>query len=137
MAFLNSLLPAAVVLGLLIIIHEFGHFLACRLTGVKVEKFSIGFGPEILHWQGRETRFSLSLLPLGGYVKPAGETVGELVDQEPKKGDYLAAPLLSRMVIVVAGVVMNYFLAFVLFSAIFFIGRPVPGTVVGCFIEGY
>ncbi|OGW80658.1 MAG: RIP metalloprotease RseP [Omnitrophica bacterium GWA2_52_8] len=137
MAFLNSLLPAAVVLGLLIIIHEFGHFLACRLTGVKVEKFSIGFGPEILHWQGRETRFSLSLLPLGGYVKPAGETVGELADQEPKKGDYLAAPLLSRMVIVVAGVVMNYFLAFVLFSAIFLIGRPVPGTVVGGFIEGY
>src|SRR5687768_17402687 len=115
MHFLMSIIPAALVLGVLIIIHEFGHFIACRLTGVKVEKFSIGFGPEVLHWQGKETRYSISLLPLGGFVKPAGESISEVENAEPKPGDYLAAPLLSRIFIVVAGVIMNYLLAFVIF----------------------
>lgn len=138
MSFLMSIFPAAVVLGILIIIHEFGHFIACRLTGVKVEKFSIGFGPEILHWQGKETRFAISLFPLGGFVKPFGESVSE-VEQTggPKPGDYLAAPLLSRIIIVVAGVFMNYVLAFVLFTVIFMMGRPIPGTTVGQFVDGY
>lgn len=138
MSFLMSILPALCVLGVLIIIHELGHFLACRMTGVKVEKFSIGFGPEILHWQGKETRYAVSLFPLGGFVKPFGETTAE-VDEEggPKPGDYLAAPLLSRIFIVVAGVLMNYLLAFVLFAAIFMAGRPVPGTTIGSFVDGY
>ena len=137
MTFLASLFPALIVLGLLIIIHEFGHFLACRLTGVKVEKFSIGFGPEIFNWQGGGTRYVISLLPLGGFVKPAGETVSETDASGPKPGDYLAAPLLSRIFIVCAGVAMNYILAFVLFTAIFLMGRPVPGTTVGGFMKGY
>ena len=137
MHFLSSLLPALIVLGLLIIIHEFGHFLACRLTGVRVEKFSIGFGPEILNWQGPQTRYVVSLLPLGGFVKPAGETVSETDASGPKPGDYLAAPILARIFIVCAGVAMNYLLAFVLFTAIFLMGRPVPGTTVGGFMKGY
>ena len=137
MGFLSSLLPALIILGLLIIIHEFGHFLACRLSGVKVEKFSIGFGPEILNWQSKNTRYVISLLPLGGFVKPAGETVSETDPSGPKPGDYLAAPLLSRIFIVAAGVFMNYILAFVLFAAIFLMGRPVPGTVIGGFVKGY
>jgi regulator of sigma E protease len=138
MSFLLSIIPAAIVLGILIIIHEFGHFIACRLTGVKVEKFSIGFGPEILHWQGKETRFAISLFPLGGFVKPFGESVSE-VDEAggPKPGDYLAAPLWARMAIVVAGVFMNYVLALVLFAIIFMTGRPIPGTTIGQFVDGY
>lgn len=138
MNFLASILPAGVVLGILIIIHEFGHFIACRLTGVKVEKFSIGFGPEILHWQGKETRYAVSLFPLGGFVKPFGESVSE-VDEAggPKPGDYLAAPLWARMTIVVAGVFMNYLLAFLLFAVIFMMGRPIPGTTIGGFVDGY
>lgn len=137
MSFLASLLPAIVVLGVLIVIHEFGHFIACRLTGVKVEKFSIGFGPEIFSWKGRETTYVLSLLPLGGFVKPAGESFSETGPEGPKKGDYLAAPLLSRIAIVVAGVFMNYVLAYVLFIAIFMMGRPVPGTTIATFVDGY
>lgn len=138
MSFLASIIPAAIVLGILIIIHEFGHFIACRLTRVKVEKFSIGFGPEILHWQGKETRFAISLFPLGGFVKPFGESVSE-VDEAggPKPGDYLAAPLWARIGIVVAGVFMNYVLALLLFTAIFMMGRPIPGTTVGQFVDGY
>ncbi len=138
MNFLMSVGPTLIVLGVLITIHEFGHFLACRLTRVKVEKFSIGFGPEILHWQGNETRYAISLFPLGGFVKPAGESYSELPNgEEPKPGEYLAAPLLSRIFIVCAGVLMNYFLAFVLFAGIYMMGRPVPGTTIGTFVSGY
>lgn len=137
MSFLLALLPALLVLGLLIVIHEWGHFIACRLTGVKVEKFSIGFGPEILHWQGKETRFTLSLFPIGGFVKPAGESVSEIEGAQPKPGDYLAAPLLSRIFIVVSGVLMNYVLAFVLFFLVLIMGKPMPGTTVGTFVDGF
>lgn len=137
MSFLTSVLPAAVVLGVLIVIHEFGHFMACRLTGVKVEKFSIGFGPVIFSWKSKETEYVLSLLPLGGFVKPAGESFSETGPEGPKKGDYLAAPLFSRIIIVTAGVFMNYVLAYVLFTAIFTMGRPVPGTTIATFVDGY
>lgn len=137
MNFLFSILPTVVVLGILITIHELGHFIACRLSKVRVEKFSIGFGPEIFHWQGRETRYVVSIFPLGGYVKPAGESLSEVGEEGLKPDDFLGAPLVSRIFIVVAGVVMNYVLAFVLFTAIFMMGRPVPGTVIGGFVDGY
>lgn len=134
---LVSLLPALIVFGILIIVHEFGHFIACRLSKVRVEKFSIGFGPELLHWQSGETRFSISLFPLGGFVSPAGEEASKVGPEGPKPGDFLAASVLSRIFIVVSGVVMNYVLAFLVFWAVFMIGRPMPGTVVGGFVKGY
>ncbi len=137
MNFLFSIVPTLIVLGLLILIHELGHFIACRLTKVRVEKFSIGFGPEILHWQGPETRYAISLFPLGGFVKPAGESVSEVDEAGLKPGDYLAASIPARILIVVAGVAMNYFLAYWLFVSVFMMGRPVPGTVIGGFVEGY
>ena len=133
----TSLLPALIVFGVLIIVHEFGHFIACRLSKVRVEKFSIGFGPELLHWQSGETRFSISFFPLGGFVSPAGEEASKVGPEGPKPGDFLAAPVLSRIFIVVSGVAMNYVLAFVIFWAVFMIGRPMPGTVVGGFVKGY
>ncbi len=137
MSFLISLIPTLIVLGILILIHELGHFIACRLTGVRVEKFSIGFGPEILKFQGPETAYVISLFPLGGFVKPAGEMASEVEGGVPKPGDYLAAPLPAKIFIVTAGVIMNYLLAFMLFAWVFMIGRPIPGTVIGGFIEGY
>ena len=134
---LASLLPALVVFGILIIVHEFGHFIACRLSKVRVEKFSIGFGPELFHWQSEETRFSISLFPLGGFVSPAGEEASKVGPEGPKPGDFLAASVLSRIFIVVSGVAMNYILAFLVFWAVFMIGRPIPGAVVGGFVKGY
>ena len=131
------MIPAAIILGLLILIHELGHFIACRLSRVKVEKFSIGFGPELAHWQGKETRYAISLFPLGGFVKPSGESLSELHERPPQAGDYLAASLPRRMLIVVAGVIMNYLLAYVLFVGLFTMGFPVPGTKIGGFVEGY
>ncbi len=137
MNFLSALIPTVIVFGALILFHEWGHFIACRLTGVRVEKFSIGFGPEIFTFERGGTRFVISLLPLGGFVKPAGESASELNDGRPAQGDYLAAPVVSRIFIVCAGVLMNYVLAFVLFSTVFMTGRPVPGTVIGGFVQGY
>ena len=88
MAILN-LLPALIVLGILIFIHELGHFLACKFYGVKVDKFSIGFGPEIFHFQGKETRYAISVIPLGGFVKPSGESHEELGAEGLKPHDFL------------------------------------------------
>ncbi|MBI3306433.1 MAG: RIP metalloprotease RseP [Candidatus Omnitrophica bacterium] len=137
MNFLFSIIPTLFVLGILIVIHEYGHFLACRMCKVKVEKFSIGFGPEMLRWVKNGTTYVISLFPLGGFVKPAGESVSEVGSTGPKPGDYLAAPLFSRIFIVIAGVLMNYMLAFVLFAAVFMIGKPVPGTTIGDFMQDF
>lgn len=137
MSFLAGLIPTLIVLGILILIHEWGHFIACRLSGVRVEKFSIGFGPELFHIQGKETRYVVSVLPVGGYVKPAGESLSELGAEGPRPTDYLGASVAKRIFIVVSGVLMNYLLAFVLFTAIYRMGRPVPLAQIGGFVAGY
>lgn len=137
MSFLIDLIPTLVVLGVLILVHEWGHFIACRLAKVRVEKFSIGFGPEILHFQGKETRYVISLFPFGGYVKPSGETISEIEGDTPRPYDYLAAPVFKRILIVTAGVGMNYLLSFILFVVIFVAGRPVPLPQIGGFVKGY
>src|ERR1700722_2395829 len=70
--FLRDILAGAVVLGILVLLHEWGHFVAARLCGVRVEVFSIGFGPRLIGWKRRSTEYRLSALPFGGYVKMAG-----------------------------------------------------------------
>ena len=100
--------------GLLIIVHEFGHFIAAKLNGVKVGEFSIGMGPKILSHQGKETRYSLSLLPIGGYVQMLGEE--EAVDDERS---FSAKSPLRRISIILAGAFMNFVLAIVILSTIF------------------
>lgn len=137
MNLLFSLIPTAIVLGILILVHEFGHFLACRISGVRVEKFSIGFGPKLVSFKGKETEYVISLFPFGGYVKPSGESVSEVEAGQLRPYDYLAAPVWKRIFIVVAGVLMNYLLSFVLFVAIYMIGRPVPLAQIGDFVKDY
>ena len=136
--FLIQLLATAVTLGVLIFIHELGHFLACRFANVGVEKFSIGFGPELLSWQGKETRYSISLIPFGGFVKPSGETQEEIKKRgKPDPRDFLAASVQNRFLILVAGVVMNFAFAYFLFVSVMLIGRPVLSPVIGGFVKGY
>lgn len=137
MNFLTGLIPTLIVLGILILVHEWGHFIACRLTGVRVEKFSIGFGPEVIHFQRNQTRYAISLFPLGGFVKPSGESISEIEGGSPRPYDFLAASVKKRIFIVTAGVAMNYLLSFVLFFTIFLLGRPVPLAQIGGFVEGY
>src|SRR5678815_965045 len=128
------------VLGILILVHEFGHFIVARMSGVGVERFSIGFGPVLLRYRGKETEYCLSLVPLGGYVKMMGDDENPLEGGKtgtlaPKRAFNLK-PLAVRFLIVFAGPAMNCVLAVVIFSLVFMIlGRPVAPTVIGRVVE--
>ncbi len=112
-----------VALGVLIFVHELGHFLAARFFGVRVETFSIGFGPKLFKFKCCETEFAVSLIPLGGYVKMAGEDP----DKPPKSPDeFYAKPPWQRIVIALAGPLMNLLLAVFFFATSYTIGRYVP-----------
>lgn len=98
----------------LVLVHEFGHFIVAKLSGVKVEEFGFGLPPKVISKKIGETRYSLNLLPIGGFVRLLGEdeTDKEILENERS---FAAKPVLSRMAIVVAGVTMNFLLAVVLF----------------------
>jgi len=94
---------ALILLGVLVFVHEFGHFLVAKALNVKVLKFSIGFGPRIFGFQKGETEYRVAWLPLGGYVKMAGELPGEELPPEESKRGFLAQAPWKRMLIVAAG----------------------------------
>jgi regulator of sigma E protease len=118
---------------LLVGIHEFGHFLAAKLLGVGVMEFAIGFGPAVWTWRRGKTRYSLRLLPLGGYVRLAGE--GPETGDFPPQETYYGRPAWARFLLALAGPVFNVLLAFFLaFAGFLFIGLPrlrVAGLVPG------
>jgi regulator of sigma E protease len=124
-----------VVIGILILIHELGHFFVARWCGVGVERFSIGFGPVLLRWRGKETEYVLSAIPMGGYVKMMGEESplegAPVTAFDPKKA-FALKPLWARFLIVFAGPGMNFVLAAVIFAAVLAtVGRPVWPAAVG------
>ncbi len=124
---ITAIIAAIIGFGILIIVHEFGHFALAKLNGVKVEEFSIGMGPKIYSKKGKETVYSLSLLPIGGYVKMMGEE--ENIDDERS---FSAKSPLRRISIIIAGVTMNYILAIIIFTTISFnfgFAKPVVGVV--------
>ncbi len=110
--------------GTVVFFHEFGHFIAAKKSGVKVNKFSLGFGPEIVGFSKGGTRYLLSLIPLGGYLKMEGEN-----PEEERKGnpdEFLSQKWYKKIFIVSAGPSMNFVLAILLFSFVVFIwGLPV------------
>ena len=130
-----SLISFIIVLSILVIVHEFGHFIVAKKMGVAVEKFSIGFGPEIVGVTKRETRYSISLIPLGGYVKLAGETGVEGVEGD--KREYMSRTVGERVRIIFAGPLLNYILAFFIFSFVFMVGNPTLTAKVGKVMPGY
>ncbi len=115
-----------IVLGVLIFIHELGHFTVAKLSNIKVEKFSLGFGPKLIGFTKGETEYMLSLLPLGGYVKMIGEAPGEEVLPENKGRSFADKSPLNRAILIAAGPVMNLVLALVLFPLIYIVGIEVP-----------
>lgn len=122
------------ILSLLIIVHEFGHFIAARSNGVRVEHFSLGFGPQVFKKKKNDTEYSVSLIPLGGYVKMAGDSQSEY---KGKPDEYLSKPIGSRFQIIFLGPFLNYLLGFLFFWCIFFVGYPSLTTKVGGLIDGY
>ena len=119
-----SLIALLIVLGVLVFVHELGHFLAAKAVGIQVVRFSIGFGAPILSWRWGETEYRLAWVPLGGYVKMAGledeGMAGELegkvdVPVDPARA-FDRKPVWARIFVLSAGVIMNVILAFVLFA---------------------
>ena len=123
-----SILEAAVGFGFLIFVHELGHFLACKWTGVRVEIFSLGFGPALKRKWG-DTEYRLSIVPLGGYIKMAGEEPKG--DKPPEPYEFYSKTVGQRTIILAAGVVMNLVCGFVAFMLAYQVGKPVVPAVIG------
>lgn len=109
-----TLISSLVVFLLVVMLHEFGHFTVAKLSGIKVNEFSIGMGPKLFQKQKGETAYSLRALPIGGYVAMEGE---EESSHDPRS--FNNAPILKRMAVVLAGAFMNFILAFLAFTIIF------------------
>ena len=143
---LGYLVPFLVVLGVLVFFHELGHYWAARSQGVRVEVFSIGFGPEIFGWTNKAgTRWKVSWIPLGGYVKmwgdedaassPDQEALGRMSPDEKSQSLHAKSPL-QRIFVSAAGPLANYVLAIGLFAALFtFQGRPYVAPIVGIVMD--
>jgi len=113
-----------VVLGVLVAFHELGHFLAARWVGVKVLKFSLGFGPKLFGRQMGETEYLLSAIPLGGYVKLYGEDETEATTQEDRARSFAHKGLWGKVLIVAAGPGFNFILAYFIFAGWLATGTP-------------
>ncbi len=146
----------AITIGILVFVHEFGHFAAAKLSGMRVDVFAIGFGKRLFGWNRKSgfsfgelpkdfdgeghTDYRLSLLPLGGYVKIAG-MVDESMDisfaeKEPQPYEFRAKPLWAKVFVITAGVFMNLMLAWVIFwGANFFQGKPITSTTTLAYVE--
>lgn len=124
MDFLISLFSFIAILGLLIFLHELGHFLVARLFHVKVETFSLGFGKRLWGVTRGGVDYRISMIPLGGYVKMAGEHLGE--ERSGSPDEFLSKPRWQRALIMLAGPMMNLMLALVLITANYTIGIPTP-----------
>lgn len=123
---MNTLLSFVLVLGLLIFVHEFGHFIFAKLFGVRVLKFSLGFGPKIVGKMIGETEYVISAFPLGGFVKMFGENPDEQeVPEAEKQVSFAHKPVWQRFLIVLAGPVFNLVFSVLLFFMVFaFLGIP-------------
>ena len=131
MALLQTLFYTFLALGVLVTIHEFGHFWVARRCGVKVERFSIGFGTPLLRWRdSQDTEFVLALLPLGGYVKMLDEREGNVSESDRPRA-FNTKTVWQRMAIVAAGPIANFLFAAVAFWLVFLSGERQLAPVVG------
>ncbi len=110
------------LLGMLIFIHEFGHFFVAKLLGIHVEVFSLGFGPRLVGWRRNGTDYRISLLPLGGYVKMLGEQPNE--ELRGDRGEFLSRTKWERFFVLVMGASLNIVLAVILMTGVYMHGVP-------------
>lgn len=119
-----------IVFGMLVFIHEFGHFATAKLSGITVHEFALGMGPKIFSYQGQETLYSLRVLPIGGYVRMEGED-----EESDKDGSFSQKSPWKRLAVIAAGPIMNFVLAIVVITALFMMdGFPV--NTIGELIDG-
>lgn len=129
-----TILAAIFVFGVLVTVHEFGHFITAKLTGMRVDEFAIGFGPKIYQRKEGDTLYSLRAIPLGGYNKIAGMDPDDPVEPDSFKSKSIPA----RMLVILAGALMNFILPVILFAGIFMaegMDKPVNEPVLGIVVE--
>lgn len=131
---MSSVIVFLFILGILIIVHEFGHFIVAKKLKVRVERFSLGLGPTLLKKKRDDTEYCLSAIPLGGYVKLAGDNLEEF---RGNPDEYLAKPPQQRALIILFGPLLNYILGLLCFWLIFFSGYPTLTTRVGGLVDGF
>src|SRR6476646_7310301 len=125
-----TLLSFAFVLGVLVFVHELGHFLAAKRVGIRVLKFQLGFNPTVLSFRRGDTEYSIGALPLGGYVKMAGESPEDIERDEHGKiirrsDEFLSKSKWQRFQVLIMGPTMNILLAFVLSAIVLYQGAEV------------
>src|SRR5712664_373820 len=128
---MNTLIGIVLVLGLMILVHEWGHFIVARFFGVRVDVFSIGFGPRLFGWKRGATDYRLSALPLGGYVRMAGQDLSEVDSSEVAPtgapDELMSKPRWQRALISFAGPTVNLLMPILLLGGFFWIkGLPYP-----------
>lgn len=131
-----SLLAAVATLTLLVFIHELGHFVVARRLGIRVERFSIGFGPALVERRIGETDFRIAAIPLGGYVKMLGDTPDAEVDEAEQGRAFLAQPPWKRAAVAAAGPAANLVAPILLFAAVFMAGVPTLRPLIGEVVPG-
>lgn len=133
---LEKIVATIFVFGLLVFVHELGHFITAKLTGMRVDEFAIGFGPRLVRFRYGETVYSIRVVPLGGFNDIAGMTPD---DNDAGERGYCRKPILSRMIVILAGSAMNFILPIVLFFGIFFfagVQTPNPQPIIGTVLVG-
>jgi regulator of sigma E protease len=128
---LSAFVPFVILLGLLIFVHELGHFAVAKWCGVRVETFSLGFGKKLLKYKKGDTTYALSLIPLGGYVKMFGDEVGAEISEEQKKYSFLHKNVWQRIAVVLAGPLMNFFFAILVLFIVALIGEDARKPSIG------
>ncbi|MPW25841.1 RIP metalloprotease RseP [Alkalibaculum sp. M08DMB] len=128
---LSTIIIAVLIFGFLIVIHELGHFISAKLSKVRVEEFAIGMGPKIFGYQGKETLYTLRLIPMGGFCKMLGEDENNYTE-----GSFNSKGKLNRIIILAAGSIMNILGCIILLSTIFII-IGIPTTTITSLEENY
>ena len=130
---LQPILQFLVGLGLVIFVHELGHFSVAKAVGIRVEQFALGFGPRLFGFKRGETEYRVNIVPMGGYVKMAGqEDFGALREGDARDPrSFSNKPVSVRFAVIAAGVVMNALLAAALFVVVCLVGIRFPAPVVG------
>lgn len=120
-----------VFIGILIFVHELGHFLAAKYFNIKVLKFSLGFGPPLVSFRRGETQYQIAAVPFGGYVKMVGDAPGEEIDPADRARSFTSAPIRQRAIIALAGPAFNLVFPILCFFAYYLLGPEVIAPVVG------
>lgn len=133
MALLHNIWWLLVLIGVMIVIHELGHFWAARFFGIRVSTFSIGFGPKLFAFRRGETEYRIAWIPFGGYVRMAGEQPND----EPDPAGFASKPRWQRFIVVLAGPAMNIVLAVALLAGLYMVRYPKPASAGGPAVIGY